>query len=1555
MSRAEPPGAAAAAAASGPAPAYPIVPPEADPGRVPPSNSEADADAVFSEHGADLPRTPRRADSRTLDLPSSEALEALADDIPSRLRAHLLERVSPQKRPAAEHASPAPAKHARTEAVPTTSDAFAAWGDAWDLDDSQLYSDDPVLLTSDAPPSSPLPAPDSLRTPTTPAMVLQQLLDALFAEEDECGPDAGALTLVARIGGDVIMQPRAAAQLHGVLRRCARETDAAAVGVAHGPGGAPQHLLDVDATQLVRMLALLERTMRHASAAVALPEGDVPTSYEHSTHALVCAECCLTVLTTEQLPRFVYSEDLVARCLVVTKDALETLVLPLVDACSAAAPTGTAAALAAGTPSALVEVVDGHFRHVCAALALLERLLRLSSLAVPDTLIITGVYLALGPFFVQERRTERRRGCSVYAQPQTLRPVRLSCLQVLRSFFACYPAQRAWVLSEILVSLLHLPDLQQRRRQFRLAHGRAVYVVTALLLQLLQAAALERPAVHEQTQAWLVGVVEGKAPPSAAGTAEDRGDGAAATCEPPTAANHRAVHALAASIAAYVMQKAAEAKLVKQAQDMSYATVVYCLMEDLGTLAFLPEWPAAPVLFACFCRLFVAALRDPKSTLDARAIALDQLGAVAARVRQADMERKHRPHTAGTLRAMADIVRDCDTDALGLRERAVHAVVGRLRQRTDDASRAAAAFHQAQWVAEVTQGITMARSADDGRAPNGTLVTALARAALCPHGADSAPRAQAAMLPQLVLHSTYFVHAAQLLPPILAGAATAALATRTRALRAVGNVAAIDPDLLDDAHVRGVVVAHLGDSSAAVRETCVAVLGAYVLRRSAACAAHYEALAARALDTAAGVRRRALRFLADAYAAGVEPLDAAARIVRLVYDPDPTLQAAAMQTLEALWLGADADVAHVAYVLAAVGAAVRERPSPLAAFWQRAPTAVPDVSARLGALVDELVGGLFADACALDAMRDRLRVVHMLVAAQPHVLTVARAKQLLPYVDGAETSDELAVMEVLLRIYAVCLPHMPRTAIAFATALEALLTRLISRCTLRPGSTVLEALVVCFCVVIATHTHNYELLKRTYATCRARLDDAQHSALVLCLAGLLCAYGPWADAGWPSPADELAGRLIPLASSAPQAMGAAQRAALTALGYVLRVHPHYFLEERLAAQLDALLVHGAPPERHLVLQILLAYLESEAGAGHALAVHAPSGSDVLSELTGTAAAYADSGVASALLQRYAEPVLRATLDVGAPGLQRTACEILQVSVLQGLSHPLQCVPYLVALETSDDVALQLRASQLHRHLVSRHASLLATRFGECTRASYAFQQRMAVPVRGVRGETPPRALLQTWYDLVRESRGTRLGFLRAHVRLLDVPGGASATEGDVSFARYVAENLAALDYRIAEEPLTVIYELRLVDAATGMQVLGAVRRRLRRYENERELSPLTDESDDGVGQDNDQDGSNRHADELCALARSAAIVRIAHGLRRHLMHLYSLPEHRCAKYDPSRRTPQGDRAIARRALADPRDAALRVDVALPADEDAAAAQLDEFASAADEADSDMDE
>ena len=149
------------------------------------------------------------------------------------------------------------------------------------------------------------------------------------------------------------------------------------------------------------------------------------------------------------------------------------------------------------------------------------------------------------------------------------------------------------MLGEILVSLLRLPDLRHKRRQFRLANGRTVFTITALLLQLIQAAAHAPPALHTQTLAWL-----------------ESGDGA-----PPLAAAFHAVQTLASTIAVYLCQRAAESKLVKSTHDLSYASVIYYLMEDLMALLLDPACPAAGLLMSCFCRVMIAALEDPHSSI----------------------------------------------------------------------------------------------------------------------------------------------------------------------------------------------------------------------------------------------------------------------------------------------------------------------------------------------------------------------------------------------------------------------------------------------------------------------------------------------------------------------------------------------------------------------------------------------------------------------------------------------------------------------------------------------------------------------------------------------------------------------------------------------------------------------------------------------------------------------------------------------------------------------------------------------------------------------------
>jgi len=201
-------------------------------------------------------------------------------------------------------------------------------------------------------------------------------------------------------------------------------------------------------------------------------------------------------------------------------------------------------------------------------------------------------------------------------------------------------------------------------------------------------------------------------------------------------------------------------------------------------------------------------------------------------------------------------------------------------------------------------------------------------------------------------------------------------------------------------------------------------------------------------------------------------------------------------------------------------------------------------------------------------------------------------------------------------------------------------------------------------------------------------------------------------------------------------------------------------------------------------------------------------------------------VSSAVVQRYMEPILDAALSQH-PQTQGAAVDILSFTIKQGLAHPLQSFPVIVALETSPNTALSARASALHSVLHSKHASLLNSRYIISARASFSYQAKLAqgrggsgvVVVEGVRGGT---ALLHRWFALVREKRGPKLEFLKALVRAFDVGTSLAATQEDIDFARYMAENFAAFDYKTQEEVLLVVKSLTNVLSTAGMQCVEAL-------------------------------------------------------------------------------------------------------------------------------------
>ena len=199
-------------------------------------------------------------------------------------------------------------------------------------------------------------------------------------------------------------------------------------------------------------------------------------------------------------------------------------------------------------------------------------------------------------------------------------------------------------------------------------------------------------------------------------------------------------------------------------------------------------------------------------------------------------------------------------------------------------------------------------------------------------------------------------------------------------------------------------------------------------------------------------------------------------------------------------------------------------------------------------------------------------------------------------------------------------------------------------------------------------------------------------------------------------------------------------------------------------------------------------------------------------------------VSSAIVQRYLSQILDAALSQH-PQTQGTAVDILSFTIKQGLAHPVQSFPVIVALETSPNTALSARASALHSMLHSRHASLLNSRFILSARASFSYQTKLAQGRGGssaVEGVHDGTALLHRWFALVREKRTPKLDFLKALLRAFDVGTSLSAAQEDIDFARYMAENFAAFDYKTQEEVLLVVKSLTNILSTTGMQCVEAL-------------------------------------------------------------------------------------------------------------------------------------
>ncbi|KAI9064653.1 hypothetical protein FKP32DRAFT_1625471 [Trametes sanguinea] len=1343
---------------------------------------------------------------------------------------------------------------------------------------------------------------------------------------------------------------------------------------------------------------------------------------EVARDSVLAADCCIALLGSDRLPKQLYSEELITACLATVKNQLSKILYPFVEA----SPTDSHISallrqliqLSSAADSVQRRLVNEIFQAISSVLPRINDLICADSMAMSETIIIQAVYIAIGPFFVVEAEGEGKSkkassGNSMLSAlgGSAMRSLRLDALSLIRSIFANHEDQRPWIIEEILSSLIKLSDTKQRAGQFRLRDGRSIRTVSALLMQLVQTSAhdvrVEAKSIRKAREQALAlrrqdSYNEKPKEPWLDEHDEEEIRLYASGLDSATKA--------AKTIVLFLTQRSGKTKATKNSNEAEYRAIFDNLISDLLAVLFWPEWPAASLILSIVCKFMVSSLDDIKSSAQndnnaVKTLALDHLGVIAAHLRTSALKFKQDSDDS-SLTPLDEIVSALDKAKLeqlvtAHRELQSHLCKRSSEDQAFDSARELTAVMWGHELALVLQHCDNVLSGDEeteskvNRKSMKSLATKLKLAMreiwddASGDVFDIGSQDEVARIDRLSEEIGTCQSLRNSFQPILTVVLQALDAPpvfmRTKALKALGQIVTSDPSILSAPNVRRGIETHLLDSSPAVRDAAVELIGKYMIDSPKFASDYYQKIADRIADTGLGVRKRVIKLLKAYYNVAKDTparIDICTRIVLRMLDEDDTVKDLAIKTMEELWfispnpapkagggLLDKSDLLTKVAIIMGVAAQFKDRQSPLEDLLHRIMVDKDEndraaLHQRYVEVCETLIDGL-VDASDLPgfSVLNCVQTIYLFTSAYPAVLSGSNAATLLPYLKNATTPEEQTTSDYLLRIFRASIPHMPKTAARFGQELQLALQPMILKPSIAAGVQGLQETVACMCATVHHITHDFARIVALLKSCNSRLQEAirkpsTHSlsaaeqrtlSILLFIISLLCEHCNFDRLR--TEQDKFKGEIDKITQGSVTEHvymcllklyekyndGGLRGRILQCLGFLFRSQPALMTAEPSTKIMDGIFASPSEEARGRLLKILQDFLVSEA-AKHTANEKAAAGSKGKSasskvnmeELIGNTDGFADSGVSSGVVQRYLDKILDAALSQNAP-IQAAAVDILTFTIKQGLAHPLQSFPVIVALETSPNVHLSARASALHTILHSKHTSLLNARFVNSARTSFDYQKRVSPgAVKGYRMAPGPTAMLQRWYSLAREKRATRQDFLRALVKVFDVELGKSSQD-DVDFTRYMAENFASFDYKTQEEPLTVIKSLTAVLSTAGMQLVEM----LSPSHLLTQLHGPTASQPSGtivqpVGQDVPMQESAEPAvtavpaEQPAApappafgvqdlgLMRSSVIVAMIMMLKVHLKALYGISEEKCAKFVIGKKSAVGDRPAVRK-------------------------------------------
>ncbi|XP_072448848.1 nipped-B-like protein isoform X6 [Chiloscyllium punctatum] len=1325
--------------------------------------------------------------------------------------------------------------------------------------------------------------------------------------------------------------------------------------------------------KMVKVLSILEKNIQDGAKLSTLFNHDNETEDEEKLwrelileRVTKSADACLTalnVMTSPNMSKGVYIDDVIERVIQFTKFHLQNTLYPQYDPVYRIDPHGSGGgsskAKRAKYSSHKQRVIVMLYNRVCDIVSNLAELLEIQLLT--DTTILQVSSMGITPFFVEN-----------------VSELQLCGIKLVTAVFSRYEKHRQLILEEMFASLAKLPTTKRSLRNFRLnssdMDGEPLFIqmVTALVLQLIQCV-VHLPTAEKDSNA-----------------VDDDGDKKVDQDVLITNSYETAMRT-AQNFLSVFLKKCGS----KQGEE-DYRPLFENFVQDLLSTVNKPEWPAAELLLSLLGRLLVHQFSNKSTEMALRVASLDYLGTVAARLRKdavsCKMDRESIDRILKQVSGIEDEVQQLQKALLDYLDE---------NTETDPSLMFARKFYIAQWFRDTTMetekamksqnqkdddssdgaqhakevestGEIMQRAEKRKKFLRSVIKTAPAQFSTLRMNSANVDYEDACLIVRYLASMRPFAQSFDIyLTQILRVLGESAIAVRTKAMKCLSEVVAVDPSILARLDMQRGVHGRLMDNSTSVREAAVELLGRFVLSRPQLTEQYYDMLIERILDTGISVRKRVIKILRDIcieQPTFSKVTEMCVRMIRRVNDEEG-IKKLVNETFQKLWFtptpshdaeGMTRKILNVTDVVAACRDTGYDWFEQLLQNLLKSEedASYKPVKKACVQIVDNLVEHILKYEESLADSDSKGMNTNCLVAClitlylfskiQPHLM-VKHAMTLQPYLTTkCNTQSDFLVICNVAKILELVVPLMEHPSETFLATIEEDLMKLI----LKHGMTVVQHCVSCLGAVVNRVTHNYKFVWACFNRYYGALtklkaqhqEDSSNTALVgnkpallrsLFTVGALCRNFDFDQEEFKGNTkvvikEKVLELLLYFTRHEDEEV---QTKAIIGLGFVFIQHPDLMFEQEVKNLYNNILrdKEASIGLKIQVLKNLQTYLQEEDCRMQQADKDwkKVSKQEDLKEMGDIS-----SGMSSSIMQLYLKQVLEAFFHTHSP-VRHFALNVIALTLNQGLVHPVQCVPYLIAIGTDPESTMRNKSDQQLVEIDKKYTGFVHMKAVAGMKMSYQLQQSIQSEIRelirGFRQEENVTALCSHLYSMIRGNRQHRRAFLIALLNLFD-----DSAKTEVNLLLYIADNLACFPFQTQEEPLFIMHHIDITLSVSGSNLLQSFRESLLKdtQPKERKSSSSGDsDSEDEmqrprkckkrINSDSSDDEDDDLEDVLARLpADSTPLVEFVNAsqgillllvLKQHLKNLYGFSDSKIQKYSPSESAKVYDKAVNRKS------------------------------------------